>query len=236
MESIHVSIPLELRMVKSSFKKALEESLDESLFKKHHYKQINMPDGWVPLHSVSDQKQAFWLDHYDRRAVPTHDILYIEKGTYKGLTAIPAYYYDKLIGFQVVNPKGRVKYITETDNTHMIYVPDRFPGERIIVVEGILDAKCFPMTCAVMRSSITPEQAYFLKGKDVIFLPDRTGNHFIDQVKDYGWKMCVPPWKEKDLNSAVIKYGVMAVAEMIHENTFESYLDIRVRYDLWRQK
>jgi hypothetical protein len=46
-------------------------------------------------------------------------------------------------------------------------------------------------------------------------LPDRGSNKFIDQFHQYGWKITIPMWNAKDLNSAVCMYGLVTTAEMI---------------------
>lgn len=231
MDEIGVSIPVNLLLVKSSFQKDLEASLEDELYTKHFYKQMKVPDGWVPL---SEDGNKRWIDYYTNRHCPIDDIFIIKKGMNKGLTAVAMYYFDKLIGFQVVNPNGNVKYWTDSVNTQLLAFGSRMPTNTVIVVEGLLDAICFPNTAGTLSKKISPEQAYMLRGKNVIMLPDRGGNSFIDQFHDYGWKLCVPPWDYKDLNEAVCELGVITVAKMIMDNSFENKLEAKVRYDLWR--
>lgn len=232
MESINVMTPVELRMVKSSFQKAME-SLDEDLYKKNKYRHIQFPDGFVPFDDGKASYQEFWATYFERRHCPYDDVLIANKGQYRGCVAIPMYHYENLIAVQIITTKG-VYVMHGGGNSNVLYFPDGIPQDNpIIVVEGTLDAKCFPNTVGTLKSRITPEQAYHLRGKDVIMLPDRTGNHYIDYYKKYGWKMCIPPWDEKDLNLAVCKYGVLVVARMIRENTFSDPLKIDVMWRKW---
>lgn len=233
MGAVGVSIPINLRMVRSSFQKAID-SLDEDLYTKHFYKEMKIPKGWVSLEEDGNPK---WLDYYHSRRCDTSNIFYVKKGPYKGLTAIGMYYFDKLIGFQVADPTGYVKYRTITDNDHPIMVHDGFLQDPVIVVEGVLDSLCFPNTVGILRSKISKEQAYFLRGRDVILLPDKSGNSFIHQMKDYGWKIALPEWGNcKDLNEAVIKYGKLNVAEMIKRATYDNTTKASVAYRLWVDK
>ncbi len=134
-----------------------------------------------------------------------------------------------------MNPDGVVKYWTDSPNSQLLALGSHKPASTVVVVEGLLDALCFPNTAGTLSKKISPEQAYMLRGKNVIMLPDRGGNKFIDQFHDYGWKLCVPPWKQKDLNAAVCEYGVMTVARMIMDNCYENPLEAKVRYNLWME-
>lgn len=230
-KTLNIKIPVSLSMVKNSFQKKLESLEDDDRYKKHTYKDMGIPKGWVSLEETNVSK---WKDYYNERCVPLDDILYIKNGMYKGLTAIPMRFYDKVVGFQIADPDGYVKYRTITDNDHPVAINGGFLDYPTIVVEGILDQACFPNTMAIMRSKIAPEQAYALRGRDVIMLPDRSGNDFVKQAKEYGWKVCIPPWEENDLNGAVQRYGIMVVSRMISENIIESYNKADVAYKLWR--
>lgn len=217
MEVLGVTIPVELRMVKSSFQKKLE-TLDENLYKKHYYKDIEPLEGFVPFNKGTDHYQEYWKEYFTKRRTDFDDVLIGNYGKYKGCCAIEMKFYDKTIGYQIITQRG--DYIKQFGgNTNLVYIPEQTISELVILVEGSFDAKCFPNTVAIMQSKITPEQAYHLRGKDVIMLPDMdNGNHFIEQFKDYGWKISIPDWGDcKDLNEAVIKYGLVVVAEMIME-------------------
>lgn len=218
MESIGTTIPTELRMIKSSFHKALE-NLNEDLYKKHYYKDIEPLENFVTFDNGLDRYQDFWKSYYESRHVGYDDVLICNKGKYSGCSAIQMNFYDKTIGYQIVTPKG--DYIKHYGgNTNLLYIPENKLSNTVLVVEGTLDAKCFPNTVATMQSKISPEQAYHLRGKNVIMIPDMDkNNQFINQFSQYGWKISLPDWNGlKDLNEAVSKYGTIVVAEMIMES------------------
>ena len=229
-KELGVSIPASVSMVKSSFQKKLD-SLDETLYKKHIYKHMKIPDGWVELDKA---KSSYWHQYYSNRRIDTDNVLFITKGIYKNKTAIKLHYYDKLIGFQIVDPEGHVKYRTYTDNDHILAINGTLDNP-VLLVEGVLDALCFPNACGIMRSNVTPEQAYALRGKDVIMLPDRSGNDFVKQAKSYGWKVCIPTWDDNDLNAAVHRYGLMVVSKMIADNLYTNYTKAQVAYEQWKR-
>lgn len=222
MSSVGVTIPVQLRAVKSSFQKKMQEALDSSLFVKHSYSDIS--DHLDEIGDCCEYEfglDDFWDRELIRRAIPLNDILFCYNGQYDGCIVLPVVWYGRVVGFQIVTKKGH--YISyNVGNSHVIYSPTGgCPTGTVLCVEGTMDAKCFPSTVGIFGDKITPQQAYQLRGRDVVFLPDRSGgNKFIKQYTDYGWKICIPPWEEKDLNAAVMRYGVIAVARMIRENIY----------------
>lgn len=233
MEKIGVTVPLGIRKIKNSIQKQIQETLDGDLYKKNHYKEMKVPDGWI---SYEEDREIFgaWEEYMEERCCSMADMFYIDSGPSKGLVAQACYFYDRLIGFQVINPFGNVKYFTKTDNENILFINERSIRDKVIVVEGLLDAKCFPNAVSTLSSTISPERAYHLRGKDVILLPDRTGNSFIDIAKKYGWKLCIPDWSVKDLNAAVVKYGVIETAKMINDGTISDPKKFDLRYGLWK--
>lgn len=233
VDTIGVKIPPSLSMVKSSFQKKMAEELDDDLYKKHFYKDMKIPKKWVPLAETNNQKL---IKQYEDRCCPIDDVYYVKSGLHQGATAIAMKWFDKVIGFQISNPSSTIKYQTISDNTHLMMINGGVLSDTVVVVEGILDALCFPGACGVLRSEITPEQAFHLRHKRVILLPDRSGNSFIEQAFEYGWEVCIPEWKCKDLNAAVQQYGKLSVAKMIRDNVYSNKLEITARYRLWVQE
>lgn len=233
MKTMGVSVPVELLVAKkkSSLQAALED--DSHLYKKHHYKEIKLPEFFVPFEESKHRAKTRIANYFEDRCCPLDDVFVIEGGKYAGFSAFGMYLYDKLIGMNIITDKGT--YISHFDgNNHVLYVPEHSLANPVIVVEGGLDAKCFPNTVATLSNKISPEQASFLRGREVIMIPDRKGgNIFIDQFHKYGWTLCVPDWEEKDLNAAVIKYGKLVVAKKIMEGRTKNLLEATARYRLW---
>lgn len=234
METIGVKIPVELRVKKNSIQKQIEKELNSDLYEKNFYKEIEIPDGWEPLNR---DKDFFWVDYMEERFCDPDQLFIIRSGPMRGLGAIPMYFYEKLVGFQIANPRGEVKYLNHSSgNKDLMLINGGFLKPNVIVTEGILDALSFiPGTVATLHHSVSPAQAYHLRGKNVILFPDRTGgNKFIDLMKPYGWKIVIPPWKKvKDLNDCVMRYGRVATARMIHDNTYEDPNKAKVAFGLW---
>ena len=238
MDLIGVSIPIDLLTInkrRSKEREDTKEDIDVNLYLPHSYKQIEVEGHHSRIEEVDNFQSRKWIKSLEKRRFPLEKIRFFTSGKYKGLPMIPFYYYGKIIGYQVITQN---KYITETgDNTNLLYLPDGKVYDTMFVVEGASDALCFPNTCAVLGSKVTKQQAYILrKAKRWIFIPDRSGNSFVEQMKLYKQSVCIPKWKEKDLNDAVKNYGVFLVADMINKGTIDKYNKAKLEYDLWRKR
>lgn len=228
-----VRIPADLRAKKSTLQQKIEKELTKELYKEHHYKNMKVPNGWVKL---TELHRTWWKHFLDRRVDPT-GFFFIKEGTHQGSAAIPLYFYNKLIGFQIAFLNGKLKYMTYTeDNSHLIILPNGKIPETPIIVEGVLDAYCFPNTIGIMSGKISKEQAYQVRGRDCVVFPDRhSGEKMLNIAKTYGWKVVIPPWRKVgDLNDCVVQYGMLATARMIRENTYSDYTKAFVRYGRWK--
>lgn len=234
MQEMHIQIPIPLLTVKKKSKLAEKlEEVDDRLYKRHDYKTVMIPDGFVPFdQSKHPNKDAIHL-HFESRLSVVDDLYIVEKGEYAGLPAYPVYLYGKIVGFRLIGKSG--KYIPYYEgNTHLLYCPEQRIRDTVVVVEGDFDARCFPNTVATMSNKISPEQAFHLRGKRVIMLPDRSGgNRFIEQFHQYGWEISIPDWEEKDLNAAAMKYGLMVTARKIMDSTIKNRLEAEMRFKLW---
>ena len=232
MKTIGVDIPASLLVKKQSLADKIQ-SLDHDLYVENSYKPVVFSDG-----KLVDALPSYWIKRLENRCVDleTTGIKYIKDDKFDGDIAFPFYVGNMCIGHQIYTRSG--KYIKKFGGQeHPIYIPNKWLSDDIVlVVEGTFDAECFPNTCAVMGDHISPQQAYHLRGRNVVMLPDRTGgNKFHEQFYKYDWGLCVPPWKEKDLNSAVMEYGHMAVAQMIVDHIYWKKVHGQTAYNMWRK-
>lgn len=234
--SLNVTIPIDLKAVKSSFQKKIQEELESDLYKKNFYDEMKVPDNFIHHEEVRSSLISPWVDYMMSRKCSMEDCYYVRSGQYEGWMAVASYYFDKLIGFQLISRKGKVKYINFSNNHHVIFINERKIRNPVVLVEGVLDAKCFPNAVALLGHKVTPEKAFHLRGRDVILVPDRRGgDKFVQAAKDYGWKISFPEWEEHDLNSSVCRYGVMEAARMIRDGTIDhTSSSLEVSYKLWR--
>lgn len=231
MEVLGVEIPVSLSLAGRKRNKLFTEKLDESLYKKNTYKDFQLPDGLIP---IEEESSGFFQGVIERRKVITRNLWYQTEGMYRGSLAIPIRYYDKVIGIEYYTRGGN--YITISNNEHVIFCKETQMPKKILLVEGMFDALCFPNTVATKRSNLSPEQAYHLRDREIIVLPDRKGSKLYQTAKDYGFKVCIPMWEEKDLNAFVMKYGMMIAARQIHENVMEVGRKSDLLYKQWTTK
>lgn len=233
MSIFGVVIPADLRVKRTSIQQQIERELANDLYEKHTYKHMDIPDGWVPL----TERNEYWIQYFTDRRCNIEDVLYIGDGVYRGSAAIPMKYYNKIIGFQIATLNGTAKYITHTDgNDHLLMINDGHINGDVILVEGLLDALCFPSAVGILNGRISKQQAFHLFGKRVSCIPDRhSGEKLLKQAKRYEWKVVIPPWRNvEDLNDCVVKYGKIATAKMIVDNTYEDYIKAEIAYKLWQ--
>lgn len=234
MEKMGIQIPLDLLTKKNPFKHKLEK-VEDDYYKEHYYQDVKINEGEIVKYTNIHKPAA--LDaatRLDQRCLDPNDFYYFTTGDYKNSPVLPFYFYGKMIGYQIIT----YKYITMTkENSNLVWLPRGRVPERLIIVEGALDAlSFFPNAVGILGSKMSKEQAYILRNaKERIWLPDRSGGErFIEQAKFYGDKICVPPWKEKDLNAAVVKYGRFVVGDMIGSSTYSNYTKARIEFEMWR--
>ena len=238
MDILGVKIPMLLRVKKNSVAETIKKQLDREKYERNEYSQMEMPEEWELLATSQHHLAQGWKDYLEERCCSLADVYFFPKGKFRGLIAIAIYYYDKFIGYQVItgNEEGGAKYILVTDNEGVVYSPEREIPKTAIIVEGALDAKCFPNTVALFSNKLSPKQAYQLRNSQLIFLPDKTGSNFMDSFKLYeGSRMCVPEWRYKDLNEAVRDIGVIEAATHIMNNIVDSPTHADVRFGLWNK-
>lgn len=230
MDAFGVQVPVELLVNQNkTVVKLFRDPLDEDRFIKNTYKPMKMPSDLKPL---EESRHTEWMySVIGDRLLLDYDYHYAKEGKFRGCLALPMYHRDKLIGIEYYSRNGQ--YITQTENEHLIFLREKWPDSNVIVVEGIMDALCFPNTCAVKHSKITPEQAYHLRKHDPIILPDRKNSQLYECAKEFGFRVCLPGWEYKDLNEAVQAKGIFVAAQMIHDNTFTVGLKTDTLHRAW---
>ncbi|WGH49626.1 hypothetical protein [Alishewanella phage vB_AspM_Slicko01] len=235
MEVIGVKIPMAIRAKRSVISEQIKRTLDAELYEKNTYQELTIPDGWIPLATAEGNFAENWRSKFEKRCCDIVDVYLITSGTYRNLVACCLYYFDKIIGFEVITAGGDVKYIHETINTGLLFFPEHTVPQIPILVEGFFDAKCFPNTVATFNSSISKKQAYMLTStKEWWLYPDKGKNKYMEIMQNYpNCKMIIPDWEYKDLNDAVCNLGVIEVAKRIKGFLVDNVQEARIKYKLW---
>ena len=102
-----------------------------------------------------------------------------------------------------------------------------------IVVEGIFDALSIS-GLACMHETISKDQAQLLKQlqRRIIVVPDqdRAGLGIIDAAVEHKFEVSIPEWPEdiKDVNDAVVRFGVAQTLQQIHQHAQRSKIKIEM--------
>ena len=102
-----------------------------------------------------------------------------------------------------------------------------------VVTEGIFDALSIA-GLAVMHDTISSQQAQLLKQlkRKIIVVPDqdKAGLSIIDAAIEHRFAVSIPEWPDdvKDVNDAVVKYGVASTLLQIHKNAETSKIKIEM--------
>ena len=102
-----------------------------------------------------------------------------------------------------------------------------------IVVEGIFDALSIS-GLACMHETISKDQAQLLKQlqRRIIVVPDqdRAGLGIIDAAVEHKFEVSIPEWPEdiKDVNDAVVRFGVAQTLQQIHQHAERSKIKIEM--------
>jgi len=150
---------------------------------------------------------------------------------------VACWFGDKMIGFIYhshthYNHKPKYK-IDKNSSDGLLYLPYGYIPNEPILVEGVFDAHSVPNGVALLGNRVTKEQAYLLRNKKPIMLPDRKGSYFFNDARRYGWRMAIPLWNYKDANEASMDIGTLEVAKRLHGAVFEDLKIAEIYYKFY---
>lgn len=230
LSALNIQLPVEFLLKKNGEYNKIEELLDESLYKIPNLEKFSFPDYFERYDAKKHTKYA---DYIASRGMSDADYYISTGGNTKGMLVVPFYLNGIMYGYQ-----GRSidKKQFKSEGRLAFYVDGGIIHKTPVIVEGVWDAKSVPFGVASLHDSINPSQAYLLRNKTPILLPDRDTTKFIDVAKKYNWRVCIPDWDCKDANEALMKYGRLGVAKMIHDGICGNVFEAEVRYKLWQTK
>lgn len=236
LEAFRVPIPTEIKQeYVFRKKKQTVETYDKELYEKHSYRPVQLPEKGIERYDPDRHHVVRkWLAE---RSMDDRDYYIGSFGYWGGRILIPMYLHGTLIGWEGASLGGhKIKYEKGGGNTDLMYFPlGEIPREPILV-EGIFDAKSVPFGVGTLHSSVSRKQAFLLRNCDPILLPDREGSKFLEVAKEYGWRVIIPKYKEKDPNAALKRYGRLALAAHLRENIISNLAVAENKYKLWQIK
>jgi len=214
---------------KPVFKKVVKNDnpLVEIELPKHFYKII--PDG-------SDKQSNIAIEYLKSRGIINNYDFYLSHGNstpdeklWSKRLIIPYYREDKLIFFQgrTLN-NGNRRYVNATVNNDGIILYgyqniNTLSNDPLIIVEGFFDAYHLNGV-AIVGNNLTDKKIKVINesNRRKIYVPDRFGNGKEPALKaiEAGWEVSVPDCGNcKDLNEAIIKYGLLYVKKSLLDNS-----------------
>jgi hypothetical protein len=229
MEAYGIEIPIELLI----YNKKTTTPIDKNLYDTHKYIHLKLPKDFVRYDQTKDTEYKNYLK---ARGIYDKDYYIGGIGKWRNKLIVPFRYGNIIIGWQGFDIRNKNAIpLKSSGNSDMIYLPTGYVSDTPIIVEGVFDAKSVVGNngIAILQNTVSKKQAYFLKDKKPILLPDRTRSKFLNISKKYKWKMCIPEWKEKDINDAIKKYGRLVVAKMVHDGITTNVVDAEIKYKIW---
>lgn len=204
---------------------------------------VNIPDFFYPL---IDDKDDDWcqesIDYLTKRQIdwttqPFFCVKQSANPAYKkwyGRLIIPVYYNNQIVFYQ-----GRDltdlhirKYLSPNISKQNILYGyhniNNNTNEPLYITEGWFDAVLLD-GIALFGNRITPAQTEWLNKtkRPKVIIPDKYGNgHLLgEQAIKQSWSIATPNFgNAKDVNEAVIKYGLLYVLQSIKDNIHEGTL------------
>ena len=220
MEKMNIEIPVNLLTVSRS---SYTTSIDNDLYEPNRWNELEL-DNNLRLVTEFDTQYIAYLK--SRKAVT--EAYRGSQGMFRDTLVIPFKHNEKIIGWQGVNIKtGR--YTKCSNMTGVLYLPVGKIPKNPYIVEGVFDALMFPnQMIACLDSTISKKQAYHLRYSNPIVVLEKNTN-LLEVAKKYNWRVSVPDFKVKDVNEAVVKYGRLITARLIHDGLCDSMYEAEVR-------
>lgn len=241
MNAIGVDIPVKTLYANRNAIQKVTKELDSELYEEFDPSAVSKntkgyPKNLFPIQD-NDYYSKRFIKYINERCLPDGEYYYSTDKKWKDRLIIPSFFRGKIIGYigRHLDNEHKPKYMTCAEEGLFLLKEQRIT-DTIIVVEGPMDALSIPFGVAVCGNNISKKHAYVLQQANrVILLPDRGEMSFLKTAKKYGWSVCVPPWEEKDVNSAVQKYGKFIVTRMIRDNVYDNMMRAEVGLEMWNK-
>ena len=199
------------------------------------FDETEVPAG-VELIDPENAAHQRYLDYLaSRKIVLEYPFLVDKKRGPRDRIVVPYTYKNRIVGHTSRYLDNRTpKFINSQQPGYVFgYDLQKAGWTSAIVTEGIFDALSIS-GLAVMHDTISPQQAQLLKQlkRRIIVVPDqdKAGLSIIDAAVEYKFEVSIPDWPEdvKDVNDAVVKYGVVTTLLHIHNNAETSKIKIEM--------
>ena len=199
------------------------------------FNETEVPEGVEVIDPRNVDHQRY-LDYLaSRRIVLEYPFLVDKKRGVRDRIVVPYTYKNRIVGHTSRYLDNRTpKFINSQQPGYVFgYDLQKADWTSALVTEGIFDALSIS-GLAVMHDTISPQQAQLLKQlkRRIIVVPDqdKAGLSIIDAAVEYKFEVSIPEWPDdvKDVNDAVVKYGVVNTLLQIHKHAESSKIKIEM--------
>jgi len=199
------------------------------------FKETELPEGIELIHHSDPQHQRY-VEYLESRKIQLpYPLLVDKKRGPRDRIVVPFTYKNRIVGHTSRYLDNRMpKFINSQQPGYVFgYDLQKPHWTSAVVTEGIFDALSIA-GLAVMHDTISPQQAQLLKQlkRKIIVVPDqdKAGLSIIDAAIEHRFAVSIPEWPDdvKDVNDAVVKYGVASTLLQIHKNAETSKIKIEM--------
>ena len=199
------------------------------------FDEKEVPDG-VERIDPNNKLHFHYVDYLKQRGIVFgYPFLVDKKRGPRDRIVVPYTYKNRIVGHTSRYLDSRTpKFINSQQPGYMFgYDLQKSNWTSAIVVEGIFDALSIS-GLACMHETISKDQAQLLKQlqRRIIVVPDqdRAGLSIIDAAVEHKFEVSIPEWPEdvKDVNDAVVRFGVAHTLQQIHQNAERSKIKIEM--------
>jgi len=199
------------------------------------FDEKEVPEGVELIDPELDQHKHY-QEYLDKRGIVLeYPFLVDKKRGPRDRIVVPYTYKNRIVGHTSRYLDSRTpKFINSQQPGYVFGYDLQKPNwTSAIVVEGIFDALSIS-GLACMHETISKEQAQLLKQlkRRIIVVPDqdRAGLSIIDAAVEHKFEVSIPEWPEdvKDVNDAVVQFGVAHTLQQIHQNAERSKIKIEM--------
>ena len=199
------------------------------------FDEKEVPEG-VERIDTNNKLHFHYVDYLKQRGIVFgYPFLVDKKRGPRDRIVVPYTYKNRIVGHTSRYLDSRTpKFINSQQPGYVFgYDLQKSNWTSAIVVEGIFDALSIS-GLACMHETISKDQAQLLKQlqRRIIVVPDqdRAGLSIIDAAVEHKFEVSIPEWPEdvKDVNDAVVRFGVAHTLQQIHQNAERSKIKIEM--------
>lgn len=218
-------------------KSLLDLTAERNTIKQRHvdFEEKEIPAG-VERIDENNREHFHYVEYLKKRGIVFgYPFLVDKKRGPRDRIVVPYTYKNRIVGHTSRFLDGRTpKFINDQQPGYVFgYDLQKSDWTSAIVVEGIFDALSIS-GLACMHETISKDQAQVLKQlqRRIIVVPDRdkAGLSIIDAALEHKFEVSIPEWPEdvKDVNDAVIRFGVAETLQQIHAHAERSKIKIEM--------